>query len=1013
MSKATSRKFCLDFLAEKCGPLSKTNLQKILKSDRPPKNHPDHNLESIILEDLTLKQFESIQRLSRPSRQSILLGISAIHAHHKPKSGYALCESIAETVRRILDRKTVEEALMFPESNDCGLGYHEKTDTVRIVYQAVATAITRMEEVGDIGKEKGMVKMVSFKTFWNDGFLVYRNFVWSCARAQQVDYARAIHDCAKLGRAFATTKHLMRQVTVAWDTMYETGDVGKDEDDWLIEQGSELFCDNVLTYEEWYEQQGFYKDEQPKKGDENYVDHNTLLRMFRRVSKNIAAARKKQRKPQTRRKRKEKKNTLSPSKKKCFPGKSSNKKIKISNEKVPPEKMSDKEEMPNTMKPPVEVPLFHLEKCPSPGDEWIVIEIPYLPSDGGSPDPVLIDGHIFVPDGSKDVKIVVAIKVMPCFAYIMERADIRFHGQETGEVVEEIEKRCKNQDIPFTRVVPGSRHMFSMEGIKVIDSSHKTYQECFGDVQLDPVAIHSHLKETSVKADKDRGAMQVSLGISTRNFEHVAKTPEELEQALLDRPDWVGTDRDFQVLSPHIRQVADGITDFVDMAYPKPNQKLRDKLRNTLFSMRTSRRIGSYRNRFETVTISISYLDPRSLHLLRHLDSKNCKMLGYDVTAIWSCTFDDVDVDGNKVLCRLSMIFYTRSNAGNFVNKTCSYVSAFRTRIEQLVNLPHYEKAKEYENLNLAKAWEEGDFEEVTVWAEKSPSIKISCLKHPMFLDPSGWLSSFSWCITRLRKFYSLNRRQGIECCYLAAVQSSPLPYVWLTSSLLREGPDQRLDLIRKYDGNICHMFYAEMCRRSGRGSCLGGSVPRHQVCMSRHPGAESVGTKEDPKYQYTLESLKTLEEEMEALVRVVDEVANPESDITGVEAIVRIRKAAEGVAELNCLKIMPLLCFVGLLDVGTCFHRALAGTFPKDKPHGKELRRLGCKAGNDEQKFAEGINEWLKQPRQYFFHADHVLCMAQGAHDDPSKERYDPFFPDMPLLRFAEDEGSRTIQVL
>ena len=77
------------------------------------------------------------------------------------------------------------------------------------------------------------------------------------------------------------------------------------------------------------------------------------------------------------------------------------------------------------------------------------------------------------------------------------------------------------------------------------------------------------------------------------------------------------------------------------------------------------------------------------------------------------------------------------------------------------------------------------------------------------------------------------------------------------------------------------------------------------------------------------------------------------------------------------------------------------------------ELVKLGCDTPHQEQKFVQGLNEYLGQPRDYFFHGDHVLCMAQGLYGMPSKRKWDTFFLGMTLMRFVENPATRTFVIV
>jgi hypothetical protein len=924
------------------------------------------------------------------------MDVSQMFAYHNPLTGYNLCEKVAETVRRILNCQTVEDALALPGQGE-ELKRHPDVAFVEKVYNSIMNTVVKKEDAAPLNKfpkknGNGKAKPVCFRTFWKDGFILYRNFVCSCSQAYKVPYHKAIERCVIMGTQFAKTKDIMRGVIKAWDTIAQGQPLDDNHDeDWIVDQDAEQFWSNCksLTYEEWCQKE--LTDKDPCSFDH---DHNKLLGLFRKVLSTARATQKKRKEPVTRRPAGNKKGHKKKKKREKAPPKNAPKQSStVTHEDL---ELGEADDPPQ----PVMLPLHVPASCPDPGDEWLIIEVPYFACTiDGTSDPVLVGGEEFAPTGSSDLKNVIAIKVDGTLTYTMERADALYHGQVPGSMLPGIKNRCEQQGIHFTKVVPNPKRMFSMDGVKVIHSSHRVYEECFQDLKIDPVQIHSYLKHSASKADKERGAMQCNLGISTQNFEHDHKTPEDSRQRLLDAPNWVGTDRDFETLGPLIRDVVDCLQDFVDTIYPKPNRKLNDEQRTEMFADRVNVRLGCSRNRMETITASISYLDPRTYGLKRHLDDKNCQQPGYEVTAIWSTTFWDVDSKGNPVLVRLSIITYTRSCVGSYMVKTNSYVSSFRSLIEMLLKDKHYERANCYKDLNLAQEWERRNFEYEEVWKDgKSPSVKIHIIKLPMFLDPSGWLSGFAWCITRLRKGYSLSKLQVVELCYLATIQSSSVPFVWITNCLLREPTEERQGLLDAYNGCMSHLIYAEMLKRSGRDSVLGGYVKRHQTCMQFYPG--QVKTAENT-YEYTEESLKELHGSMENLLYVIKEVSDPMSDMTGYKAVEEISEGPVFQGKLNSLKLLPLAAFVGLFDIRKCFHKVLEGKIPDDKPHGLALRELGCCTHNDEVKFIGGINEWLGQPREYFFHGDHALCMAQGYHHQTLK--WDPFYPRQTLLQFVE----------
>eukprot|EP00977_Amphora_coffeiformis_P025925 scaffold23134_cov96-Amphora_coffeaeformis.AAC.1 len=78
-------------------------------------------------------------------------------------------------------------------------------------------------------------------------------------------------------------------------------------------------------------------------------------------------------------------------------------------------------------------------------------------------------------------------------------------------------------------VTPKGR-MWFLAGVSVCDSSSKEYANAFGGMRFDEKMVHHHLQQCATKADVERGTLQSTIGVSTRNYEHSPKTNEELSQ---------------------------------------------------------------------------------------------------------------------------------------------------------------------------------------------------------------------------------------------------------------------------------------------------------------------------------------------------------------------------------------------------------------------------------------------------------------------------------------------------
>ena len=525
-------------------------------------------------------------------------------------------------------------------------------------------------------------------------------------------------------------------------------------------------------------------------------------------------------------------------------------------------------------------------------------------------------------------------------------------------------------------------------------------------MKLDAAVVCEYLK----RGDKDceRGAKQITLGTSTQNYEHHQKTKEELEDRLLDFPDRSGTDEDFAILGPQCKDILDRMQEFKDHLYVGEDKQMTNLLRHDLFAAKLNNKLGCKINRKEAFTFSLLFLDPRTLHLLRHLDHKNDIRKKASVTSVWSAVLPDlvwVEDLSRFALVRLSAIGYTRLVAGEYSERTMTYVASFHTRIDNLLSKDHYRNAKNYRELNLSECYKLQQCRSVPVWTKDSPEIQVNCIVKPMYFDPCAFLSSFAWCVSRWRIRFRLSRRQVIELVYLSSVQSSVLPFVWLTEELCEEDPGSYIEELETK--STIKFWHEKICEKSGRSSGIGGNYTRHQVCLSHHPGMESSSNT-----IFTQQSERRLDDQIDILQEIIDGLADSSLQQDGPLILEKMRRSISFVGELNSLKILPLAALVGLFDIRTCFREALYGECPSAEPHGVALANLGCNTFQLEQKFVQGLNEYFDQPREYFFHGDHVLCMAEGVHAYPERLKWDVFFPEMELYQFAIDKTTRTVIV-
>ena len=643
--------------------------------------------------------------------------------------------------------------------------------------------------------------------------------------------------------------------------------------------------------------------------------------------------------------------------------------------------------------------IFDPEITYEPEDEWLIFEMRYDYGDTGD----LIFGPKFVPTGSEYVKMVVVVKVSRCFAYSFERADLVFHGQVNETEKANIEATCKKQKISFLTIIPNNR-LFPIEGLLVAPMSSSEYHTCFDGLQLDVKRIYEYLKQNVKKGDVERGTIQKSLGYSVRNWEKNLKTEDQLKIHPLDAPHWTGTEEEYENLSPLLKDLMDRMQDFVDVMYPFPNKQLNNPLRYEQFAQEFNKRMGCERNRFEAVTVAIAILEPRTNTLKRHVDRHNDHRQGYTVTVVWSCC---CVVENAKM--RLSVILYTRKPAGLYFEKTSTYVAAIGTKIDQLLAVEHYRNVKNYALLDLAEEYAMGNFGLRKVWDTGDVNCVINCLAKPMHFDPCSFLSVFAWCIHRLRVGWQLSRTQVVELLCLSCIQNSAMPFAWLTEQLLSEG-QPCIDRMRSVE-TLTQFLSQELKKRVGRNVLTGGTLKRHQPCMGCQPGMVS---KTD--HVFTEVSVAKYRKDIEKLEQVIDDVGNRRAGFTkraSNEDVVKSLKTLPYIAELNCLKVMPLAALVGLVDVSSCFKTALHGELPRDKGHAIELKNLGCDTASKQAKYIQSLNESMGQPRDFFFHGDHVLCMTQGHCKRPSNLKWDVFFPGMPLLRLKEDREKETVRIV
>jgi hypothetical protein len=616
--------------------------------------------------------------------------------------------------------------------------------------------------------------------------------------------------------------------------------------------------------------------------------------------------------------------------------------------------------------------VFNPEICIDPEGEYLVLEIPYMHEEEEKGPPVLSEGHVFVPDGATNIDLTIFIKVVGCFAYTFERGDIVYHGSCTAQEKKEIEERCRLQQIPFLEVTPKDR-LWSAVGVNVVPCNSAVYEKIFDGMVYDPQQIFEYLQKTSSTVDEERGTHQANLGSASKmNYQCQSKTREELDLHPMDFPSWSGKKKDFDVLSPLIRDPLDRLQCLVDYLYRGTDRQQTCQIRLEQFAELLNQRLGCTDNRFEAITIAIAMLDPRTFALLRHLDRWNDLRKGYQVTAIHSVCLRALDLQGNPVAFRVSLIAYNRNHAGDYHDRTISYVGTYRSRIANLLSVGHYSRVNEYHNLNLCEEYSKGHTQTESVYRNGKEIGTLKCLVLPSCFDPCAYLSVFAWCIGRLRVKLQLKTTDVVELVCVACMEDSPLPFVWFTEQVCREIIiDSRTNLVEK---GISEWY----CKLTMQGD----------ICI--------------PEREKTIPML----EELIALT------SDPISELSTKQALERMTREIPGMNERNRLKVFPLSALVGLFDIRKCFGKVLCGECPSTEPHAKELKRMGCGTVLHQRKYTQGLNEWLGTPREFFLHGDQVLRMAQKLVDAPQTREWQMFFVEMPLYRFFQDDHSRTLCV-
>lgn len=1057
--------FSVSLLSEKGVFSSEEELQQYMKTVKPKGRNPYRNETPLVISGLTEAEAKRLMNTALASRQVVHSTLSQFYAWNNPLSGFDLAFKTVSTVGHILNKTDRVKILQLPTGAKKSLGLlpnYERSDVelVRKVYEGVLKKIHEQDP-------DGRTKPVAFKTFWSDGFVLYRNFVYQFTKLTNCSYKNAVAKCSLLGKSLITSKKLMREAIEIWDKEVRSrielephlaNTLLKPEDSDNEEEYEEM-CKRLMEKHRHKNKMDLESEQQSESDEDSAyeeVDPAELFPILKLIVRRKLMQEKNKRKslaPQTTRastntsvqnpvesnsgkkrpsnlslstKSKKKPKTNPKSKKKKPKKKKQTKKRK---KQLPAEESSESgsdSDMESSKgedsdgDPDLEVPVHDpSDSCdlPEGKEEYLVLEIPYLDSksiiteeevkEASDFIKKLIGGHVYAPRGSTEIRMVVFIKIRDTFFYSFERADVTYHGQVDWKEKEEIEARCEKNDIHYTTLKPSHR-LDSLLGVNVVHHTSPLYQECFGGMRADPKGAHAYLRKVASDGDKDRNAIMVTMGFANPNSDHTKKTQEELEKRLLDGPSWAGTQRDFDELGPLVKDIIDCSQDMMDKIYTGCNKQCPGQLRCETYAGQLNNRLRCLRNRQENTSVSISYLDPRCNTLFRHCDKENDVRDGYTATSIWSTVFKDtytVIENGVEVtvtcLVRLSVICYTRKRIGSYMDKVTGYVTVFNTLINKIREDEHYKDINNYSDLDLAELVALGKIQVEGVWP-KDMINTIKCIVLPMFFNPCATFSSFAWCISRLRRRWKLKRLQVIELVYLASLQSSTLPFVWTTEKLLREKDKYCQNGIARY--GIMQFYHREIKRLSQREGVQGGAFTRHQVVLSYVPGMES-----EKKQVFTEKSLKKLRADVKKLANIVSGVEN--HTIQGKQAMEKLRDI-DKLGELCWLKFLPLAALVGLLDIEVCFKDALYGETPPKKPHGKALKDMGC-VGHLEQKYLQGLNEYMGEPREHAFHADHVLCMAHGYSQHPNRKKWEVFFPGMPLLRFAEDEERRVITIL
>ena len=784
--------FAVSFLAKKCVPMSDVDVKRCLKLVKPPRGHPESELLPVMISGLTSKEVEMLNKNCLSSRQNVFSDISSFYAWKNPVSGYALTEKIADMVRRITNEKDIVETLQLPTKKTRYPSQHSDMEFVQKAHQCTMDAIRAKSEATSARfseKGAGSAKPVEFKTFWCDGFMMCRRFVCNCSVILKCSHKNAVQHCSLLGRNVVTTKVSVREVMKQWENGISAPkelEAHPDEmSDSCAEQTHEEMCASVRK--------------QNKINPEcDPVEAHELFPLLKRIAlRQIAKAKKERKRIKPDQTRKNVKLDGPPKKAKAKKGRKRVKKAK-------PDQRQKRAKSDPTLKGPktirgeattvakksavsdvlaAELPLFDVNASVDPTDEHLVLEMPHLDQRDSSEDMEedtemgnrphlsngLIKGNVCVPEGGKELKLVLFIKLRDVLAHTFERADVTCHGQATGKEKGDVEQRCQSQNVPFMTAVPGDR-LFSLHGVHLAHHSCGVHKECFDGLKLDVKRTHECLKGTATRADRDRGTIQVTMGCSTRNCESTKKHKEELEERMLDGPDWSGTTTDFDELAPQVRDIIDRPQAMVNKLCPKPNKQMTNELRCETHAKRLNKLMMCAVNRFEVWTVAIAHPDPRSNVILRHVDKFNDHRKGHTVTATWSAVFR-ADEHIPSVL-RLSIIGYTRKQVGNHIDRISGCVSTFKTRINELMASDHCTEVNNHKELNLSElAARSGMLAREGVWKEDDVNT-ISCVVLPMHFDPCAFFSAFAWCITRMRRKWKLTRSQVVELVHMACAPS-------------------------------------------------------------------------------------------------------------------------------------------------------------------------------------------------------------------------------------------------